>query len=168
MCITIRALDRAAFRPAFDHVLEMMAGAFRTAYQKFDLQRDLRIANLEDFLSAFKQHELEEAESRPDQIDVLVAEIDGELAGAIILDRAEESVLYIRQIATDPRFVRRDVATKLVLESFKRRGDRKIRLVTRRINEASQGLFGSLGFVVDEQWRHPEYDPTVYLAMAEA
>lgn len=165
MRIDVSAIDFCAHPEQLDSILDLMVESFREAYRQFDPKRDLRIKNLETFLRALKSHEHEVALERPSEIEVLVAAVDGELAGAVILDRHEDGVLYIRQIATLPQFRRRGVASGLV-EALKKQSDgRDVRLVTRRINTASQSLFRSMGFEIDEQWSHPDYTPEVYLAM---
>jgi len=165
MSIAVSAIDFVAHPELLRDALDLMVESFRQAYSQPEIRSSLNIDDLDKFLAELKRHEIEVANERPDEINVLRATCDGEPAGVVILDRGQEGVLYIRQIATSPRFRRRGVGSELVLRAIAGRDGREVCLVTRRINAASQAMFQSIGFAIDEQWSQPDYNPAVYLSM---
>jgi ribosomal protein S18 acetylase RimI-like enzyme len=92
---------------------------------------------------------------RPD--GMLVAELDGELAGYIKLGRptrleSNRHVLAIHGLAVDPRHQRRGVAQALIeraIEEAATRGAKRLTLRVLAPNTAARSLYESCGFEVE-------------------
>jgi ribosomal protein S18 acetylase RimI-like enzyme len=89
--------------------------------------------------------------------DVLVAEVDGEVAGYVKLTHptplpASRHVIRINGIAVSPEFQRRGVGRALLAaaaDEARRRGARKLTLGVFGPNEAARKLYESCGFRVE-------------------
>jgi ribosomal protein S18 acetylase RimI-like enzyme len=89
--------------------------------------------------------------------NVLVAEIDGAIAGYVRLGRvfpiaASEHVLMISGLAVDPAFQRRGVGRSLMeaaVREARARGARRLTLRVLAHNESAVRLYESVGFVVE-------------------
>ena len=89
--------------------------------------------------------------------DVLVAELDGQVAGYVRLGRvfpiaASDHVLMISGIAVDPAFQRRGVGRTLLdaaVAEARGRGARRLTLRVLAHNEAAVRLYEQAGFVVE-------------------
>jgi RimJ/RimL family protein N-acetyltransferase len=89
--------------------------------------------------------------------DVLVAVVDGELAGYIRLNRAtrfqsSDHVLTVNGIAVDPAHQGRGVGRVLIdaaIAEARRRGARRLTLRVFSPNERARRLYESAGFVVE-------------------
>jgi ribosomal protein S18 acetylase RimI-like enzyme len=89
--------------------------------------------------------------------DVLVAEVDGALAGYVRLGRvfpiaASDHVLMVSGLAVGPEFQRRGVGRALVEAAACEARARGVRRLTLRVlahNEAAVRLYESVGFVVE-------------------
>jgi len=89
--------------------------------------------------------------------DVLVAEIDGTVAGYVRMSQpspipAGDHVLMISGLAVDPAFQRRGVGRALIdaaAEEARARGARRLRLRVLSHNTAAMRLYESTGFVVE-------------------
>ncbi len=89
--------------------------------------------------------------------DVLVAEIDGSVAGYAELGQslpipAHDHVLDLRGLAVDPARQRRGAGRGLVLataQEARRRGARKLALRVLSVNVGARGLYESCGFIVE-------------------
>jgi RimJ/RimL family protein N-acetyltransferase len=89
--------------------------------------------------------------------DVLVAAVDGALAGYAHLGYAEpvdanRHVLMLRGLAVDPAWQGRGIATRLVaaaVDEARRRGARRLRLRVLGHNAAARRVYEACGFVVE-------------------
>jgi len=89
--------------------------------------------------------------------DVLVAELDGQVAGYVRLGRvfpiaASDHVLMIAGIAVDPSFQRRGLGRSLLEAAVAEARGRGVRRLTLRVlahNEAAVRLYEQCGFVVE-------------------
>ena len=89
--------------------------------------------------------------------DVLVAVVDGEVAGYVRLGRAtplaaSDHVLMINGLAVDPAFQRRGVGRALMTAASaeaRARGARRLRLRVLAPNEAARRLYEQSGYVVE-------------------
>jgi ribosomal protein S18 acetylase RimI-like enzyme len=94
---------------------------------------------------------------RVDMRDVLVAEVDGAVAGYVRLAhatplRASDHVLTINGVAVAPEFQRRGVGRALIDAAVDEAGARGARRLTLRVlgpNAAARRLYASAGFVVE-------------------
>jgi ribosomal protein S18 acetylase RimI-like enzyme len=93
--------------------------------------------------------------------DVLVAEVDGALAGYVRLVHptpfpSSAHVLYVNGLAVDPAVQRRGVGRALVEAAKDRARERGMRRLTLRVlapNEAARALYAACGFVVEGVFR---------------
>lgn len=88
--------------------------------------------------------------------DVLVADVDGEVAGYVLLGHrtplpTNAHVLEVHGLAVDPDFTRRGLGRALLaaaVEEARRRGAAKLGLRVFAENEAARALYRSCGFEV--------------------
>ena len=103
--------------------------------------------------------------------DVLVAELDGEVAGYVRLGRvfpiaASDHVLMISGISVDPAFQRRGVGRALIdaaVAEARARGARRLRLRVLSHNEGAVRLYEQAGFVVEGVLRGEFFLDDVYV-----
>ena len=102
-----------------------------------------------------------------EQTSIVAFEVieSGQVLALAIVEKTSPTSLYIRQNACSPNSQRKGASTALMEEIKQRFPDRRLWLVVRRSNIAAQKFYLSLGFTVDENIRHDEYSPEVFVAM---